>query len=257
MIAEADAVDLVQRLNRSAARSRPIVAVGLLFIIGGFIVLAVYLDSERRAALHFAQEQVQRAHDLDQTLDAAALIVAEPHGGAGQPSQWQRLSKLLNVAESQVNGLDATARAETPSVTPGRTVAPSGDTHAAADPTPAADTAPPKVIRLYFHVTDPAQKPAAAAVAASLSGQTLGASTIVVPGIELVPGAAGVDTVRCTKAAACAYLPKVTQWLNQRLASPKLRPLDLSARYGNSQGIKPGTYEVWFGTGPIAVAAGQ
>lgn len=255
LLSDADAQELIDRLKRSSRYWRPLVAIGLGLVIAGFIVLALALNSRAERAEHVAEVQEGQLRDLNATLSSARRIVEAGYAQQRENSQWQRLARLLRVADRQVEtistGVAASAVEQREMIVP------------RAEPTPQPATAAgpaseltPTVIRLYLHIGDEQQRPAAERVAAAWSGRAIGNSAIVVPGIELVAGKTD-NSLRCTRKDSCAVADQVLAWINASLATPSLHKLDLSARYVDSRKIRPGTFEIWFGPGPIELRTEQ
>lgn len=267
MLPEQDALDLIAGLERASQRSRPYVIFGLLAMLAGFVILAVYLnhqrqvsDSLRASAEQLAAEQTVRVRDLTATLNNARLIATEQHPPEQSADQWQRLTRLLRLATGDVASLGETvttysAESSPPVVVAAQMAPPPTQAAPAATPAPAQAQADPtpSVIRFWLHIVDESQRADAQKLATSWAGRSIGGVTIVVPGIELAQSDPE-DTIRCTKRAACAgeRFKPVTDWVNANLDGRSLRPVDLSRTYGNARGIRPGTYELWFGPGPIA-----
>ncbi|TGX50114.1 hypothetical protein E5A73_16945 [Sphingomonas gei] len=268
MLDKDEANDLIAGLERASQRSRPYVVFGLVAIVAGFVILAVYLNYQRqaaedlrRAAEQRAAEQTVKVADLTATLTNARLVAREAHPPERAAEQWERLSRLLQLASGDVRALGDSVNAEVaeaasvkagvaPVASP--TATPSARATADAVPAPAA---PPPVVRLFVHIADESQRPAAQALASGWAGREIDGIPVVVPGIQLARSDPE-NTLRCTKAPACARLVRVSGWVNASLASPQLRPIDVSRLYVKSRGIRPGSYELWFAPGEIAPARG-
>ena len=260
MLPEAEAQDLIAQLERASQRSRPYVIFGLVAIVAGFVILAGYLEYQRRAAEALAAEQTERVKDLTTSLNNAKLIASEPHAPESR-EQWERMKNLLALATGDVASLKASVSPNPAAAAPaaGVPVAPTPAASAApssvAPEAPATSAAvaavpPPPSIRLFIQIADASQRDAANRLASSWAGGTIDGITVVVPGVQLVRSDPE-NTIRCTQPAACARLAPVAAWVNGRLASPQLKPIDISRLYGSNAGIRPGTYELWFGPGEI------
>jgi hypothetical protein len=113
--------------------------------------------------------------------------------------------------------------------------------------------------RVYLHISEPAQRPAAEDLQRKVGEIRVGTGNpklaVVAPGVELVPGANVPPALRCFKKAECAGTARdLLKQLNERLETPKLQLQDLSARYENDEKLRPHHYEVWFGRGAVVVA---
>ncbi|MCX8475932.1 MAG: hypothetical protein MT490_09075 [Sphingomonas sp.] len=266
MLPEKDALELIAGLERASQRTRPYLIIGLLAIVAGFVILSYYLNEQRREAEGLrriaelrADEQGRKVEDLSATLDNARKVAGEAHPPERADEQWRRLRGLLKVADREVNALGSSVRAEAADAKAGAPAA----TGTAASPTPtpsaaaasiaAAPAAPPPAIRLFVHISDESQRPAAEALARSWAGRDIQGITVVVPGVQRARSDPE-NTIRCLKPDACALLGPVTDWVNKQLAAPQLTPRNLVRLYGKTPGVRPGTFEIWFDSGAIEPA---
>ena len=277
VLSEDEAHELVARLRATASRWRPLLVVGLLLILAGFVALAGYLQYRKAQAEELVKVQAVQIEQLNAMLGNAGQIVARARQVDKDSEDLKALSRLLGAADKQVTSLSETIDPATASVTAevGDVVAGPGDTHANVVPAhseaaktqvpPMAKAVPakaletvqqpaPAILRLFIHIASESQRPAAEAVAAAWSGRSIGSSTIVVPGIELVEGNSD-NSLRCTRSDTCAMAEEVLGWVNRSLAAPRLRKVDLSRSYRDARRIRPGTFEVWFGPGQIELSA--
>lgn len=263
MLTAEEAAELSAGFQKLSGHWRWWLAVGLALVLIGFAVLVTYLDERRRIAEAVARYQKDHASDLDATLQSARVVVASGLREHPDDPRWQSLNRLISAADVQVTSIDRAAGelvANQPGVAvpaPGANPASTASAPAPAPPVSAANVQPPiTVVRIFLHINDPAQRPAAQAVAAAWAGRRIGEASVVVPGIELVPQKAD-NTLRCTRTDSCAMADTVLQWINARLASPPLTKRDLSGKFAGATNIRPGTFEVWFAPGPISLRAGE
>lgn len=106
--------------------------------------------------------------------------------------------------------------------------------------------------RLFIHIATEDQRSVARDLELHLRENALISGPIVVPGIELIGRFTGRSAVRCFRDAECASEGRaLVDLLNQLLVTPSVRLEDLSARFEYATDIRPRTYELWFGPGPI------
>lgn len=110
--------------------------------------------------------------------------------------------------------------------------------------TPAASSS--GAIRVYLHISDESQRAAAEALETQLEQQRLGGRPIVVPGVELV-APQPTSSLRCLKVADCRLADALKSLVEQSLPGVRLETFNLSARFENEAGVRPGTYEIWLG----------
>lgn len=223
-------LEALAKLERFSRRTRPFLLIGLLAIALAFVIIVIYLQNERVAAQRRSEELAQRVETLNATLHDLQVLTARKDAEVN-PRQEEKVSALLANATAQVADLKV----------------------ANVDPTSAPRSeAPSGPIRVFLHITSEDQRPMAAKVQADLQTLTLDGREIVVPGIELVtPRRTG--TLRCLKAPDCQWAPKLLRLVNGRLASPGFVLLDLSGTYDKAPNVRPGTIELWFADGPIAL----
>jgi conflict system STAND superfamily ATPase len=109
--------------------------------------------------------------------------------------------------------------------------------------------------RVYLHITDEKYRAAAHTFELGLEATEINGAKIVVPGIELVSTAPSKSLLRCFREDDCkTEAPVVLKAANALLRLPQLELQDMSARYGQSAGIRPRHYEIWFAPGVIALS---
>lgn len=104
MIAERDALDLIEGLERSARRSRPFVLTGLVAMLIGFGTLVYYLEMQRREA----EARAEQAETLVRYLQKARA--------SGDRSRW--LGKALVEARDLSSSLAESGGAAAAEPTP-------------------------------------------------------------------------------------------------------------------------------------------
>jgi hypothetical protein len=101
-------------------------------------------------------------------------------------------------------------------------------------------------LRIYFHIRDEADRPAAARLKTAIeSASAPDGKWIIVPGIELVPGKQTKSQLKCFKKAECQSLgPALVQLISANGVPVELS--DQSATYEKSASIRPNHFEAWF-----------
>jgi hypothetical protein len=108
--------------------------------------------------------------------------------------------------------------------------------------------------RVYIHIADESQRPAAQMLARRLAGARLGDYTILVPGIQRVDGAPPKALLRCFVAEECTqYGGQLADILNRQLVDPKLRLQDFSRTYTPDGSIRALHFEIYFAPGAITL----
>lgn len=102
-------------------------------------------------------------------------------------------------------------------------------------------------VRIYFHITRPEDRSAAAAIEHSIEGmQAPEGTSIIVPGIEYVSTRSTKSILKCFRQAECEKLgPQLLEMFKQSNVTIELS--NQSARYENSTAIRPNHFEAWFG----------
>jgi hypothetical protein len=110
----------------------------------------------------------------------------------------------------------------------------------------AADSLP---IRIYFHIRDAGDKEVAGELGRNIAAAaTSTGNSIIVPGVQLIPGSQSESLLKCFKKAEC-------QALGDMLVKVfgdngvKLRLSDQSATFEKSDSIRPNHFEAWFASG--------
>ncbi len=269
MIPESDATRLIERLERHSRRSRPFLIYGLVAIIAGFLLLTWRInglreDAEQRRAEaeKKAGELLVRKTELRNRIDQAGQLAAAPHQPSEAPEVLRRIRTILGEASETTEKL-AAAEAPVPTVAAAAhqpdEVAPAQDAATKAAPLPKAESGTvaqiprPTAIRIFLHIAEQGQYSGAKELQWSLRGSSLDGTKIVVPGIEMVDQAD--DTLRCLKRQDCQRAEEVAALVNSKLRGRSLRIVNLSSRYEGRSNVRPGTYEVWLGGGPVLVSA--
>lgn len=105
-------------------------------------------------------------------------------------------------------------------------------------------------VRVYFHIRDGADRDGAQKVKEVIESNAIDGGAIVVPGIELVPGAQKISLLKCFRKAECE---KVGARLLQVFSDQGIAMVlsDRSSRYEKSTAIRPNHFEVWFAQGGV------
>jgi hypothetical protein len=114
--------------------------------------------------------------------------------------------------------------------------------HAKHDP--AAPATVGDSVRVFVHIADPAQLPAADRVRAELSRLHIGDGPVGTPPARIVAGLPRRTEVRCLKHADCGAAGRVARYLWQELGSP-VAVVDMSSLYERDGRVRPGSLELW------------
>ncbi len=252
---------------------------GAAGIIGTFVTVAIGFNTYVSGRTQVQVASQQRCIDLS-TAYMAMIRSANAADNAGQPPSIQdanykfllfnhdlRQAVCKSAGFAEDLGLPSTAQLQqiaappadqpiAPPIAPAVS-APSpgpGPSVAAAPPPPrpvVSATASP--LRVFVQIHDADQREAARALVQRLRAITVDGHPIIVPGIQLV-GSATQNSVRCLKAADCVLNEKLAAAISAQLVGANLDTLNLSGRYDSAPNVKAGTYELWFGPGPIVLA---
>src|SRR5262249_39662925 len=109
----------------------------------------------------------------------------------------------------------------------------------------AADALP---IRIYFHIRDNGDRSAAEDVGRSVASLAAPAgNSIVVPGVQFIPGQQTESLLKCFKQAECAPLgPTLVKLFADTNVQVKLSP---QSGFETSDAIRPNHFEAWFAPG--------
>jgi hypothetical protein len=104
-------------------------------------------------------------------------------------------------------------------------------------------------VRIYFHIRDERDRDAARALQQRIeSARTATGGSIIVPGIEFVPGQQAGSELRCFKTAECHALGDGLRRLFEEAGAP-VKLNDVSVTYERSTSIRPNHFEAWFAGG--------
>lgn len=190
-----------------------------------------------------AQEARQSAETLQRVASALEGVGAEASNWRLDPSAWE---EQLSMAKAQI-----VAQADTLS---SYGMASTADPTKAVRPAPAVGTG----VLLYIHIAGEGQAAAARTLARRLQAGVMPvvAAAVTVPDIAVVKAAPAQSLLRCFQPAECRSDGKaLLAVINDSLRAPRVTLDDVSARYGDSRGVRPGTYELWFAPGAIELAA--
>ncbi len=98
-------------------------------------------------------------------------------------------------------------------------------------------------MRVFIHVTDPAQRPAVDRIRSELGGLN-----VAVPPVRFVRNAPGRTELRCLKQADCAAASRIARDLTQALRTP-VTLVDMSRTYEHDGSVRPGSLELWVAPG--------
>jgi hypothetical protein len=160
--------------------------------------------------------------------------------------QLQQIDRLIaeKAPASEISGLITQAQ---------KSIDAQSDAIATVTQRPPPQQAPPP--RVYIHITDEAQRPAAQQLAKKLEQIRIEDMAVVVPGIQLVKGFDSKSVLRCFRSQECQPDgSSLVQTINGLLKTPQVTFEDLSKTYGQSTAIGPRHFELWFGPGRITLA---
>lgn len=122
MISETELLRKIDRVERVTGRARPLLLIGLLAIVVGFVLLSMYLDNERRDAIRARDEARELAFERSKAANATAtsLEAVRRALAAGDEREARR---LLGIAIVQTEKA-AQAPIPDPSIAQGPAAAP-------------------------------------------------------------------------------------------------------------------------------------
>lgn len=255
---EAEAQRREQRLR---ALYRGLGVLALLLVVSSTLGYIAWQQSQRAAAeLAESKRQFEAAMSA---REANATLVLEAHQSA------QALERVViglegaasasagAVAGSTNDVLQRTlSEAKTEIIAQVRNLASVAPPQAAAPVRPAPSPGAVAEPRLYIQVANERQAKLARGLELQLETRRLGATAIVVPGIEMVKAAPARSVLRCFQPEECRTDGvELLALVNGLLRTPTVVLEDLSGRYGDSRTIRPRHYELWFADGDIELAA--
>ncbi len=234
--------EIVKRMEESSIRSRPLLVLGVIATLLGFVFTIFYLNQLRNQTEIENESLRLRVEELTKTIDEAQNIqLRETAKGEKSTSE---LAEVLADASNRVAVLERDIPSYPKKAGSSETVMSTGSGRVKNAPTS----------RIYLHISDEAQRVTAARFGVSIISEDDDALRLVVPGVQLIKQG-GDNSLRCFSVADCATAQNgLLSFLNGKLASPKVHLADFSKRYGNSSLIRPGHYEIWFGADPIVLA---
>ena len=107
-LSAAEATALVERMRGVSSRWKPLMVVGLILIVSGFVVLAGIIELKREQAEAKVAEQAVQIADLNSTLDNTKVVIRQGlDTDPGDPG-WHALARLIGMADQQVASLNQT-----------------------------------------------------------------------------------------------------------------------------------------------------
>ena len=172
------------------------------------------------------EDAEERAQAVEKSADALREIgVLIRQAGVASPEAYDTLALARRRLEEQARALD---------------------TAGTDDPLP--DLPLEVEPRVYLHIVDEAQREVARGLQRVLEKVVLDGKRVDVPGIQLVQHGPRRNELRCFTPENCARdAPRIETALRDALEGHDLAIVDLSARYGGSGQVQPGTYEIWLG----------
>jgi hypothetical protein len=182
------------------------------------------------AARARSESQLQDAQKSAEALRKVDDQLADYAKARPKDAQWQEIQQVREQVQEQATALTRNAPAAVPAgETPG--------------------------VRIYIHITEESQRPAARSLQQSLGKIRLASGRVVAPGIEFVTNGTSRNVLRCFKAAECENPGRqLLTAINERVTSTKFEMQDLSDRYGDSTKLRPLHFEIWFAPGEIRLA---
>ena len=154
------------------------------------------------------------------------------------PPQQQRQAVASQLPFAPPRPLSRTL----PVAAPSRTLPPPVQT----DPAPELQRGGP--VRVFVHIGDPGQGPAADQVRAELSTLSIAGQPIATPPFRLVQSLPRGNEVRCLKHADCPAASGVARHLARTLGVP-VAVVDMSGTYEQDRAVRPGSLELWLRPG--------
>ena len=109
---------------------------------------------------------------------------------------------------------------------------------------PVQPALPGESVRVFVHIADAGQRPAADRLRAELNGLRFGDHPVETPPVRLVAGSPRRNEVRCLKHADCAAAGRVARYLAQSLGGP-VSVVDMSPQYEGDPRVRAGSLELW------------
>jgi hypothetical protein len=99
-------------------------------------------------------------------------------------------------------------------------------------------------VRVFVHVTDPAQRAEADRIRLELSRMRFANLPVGTPPVRFVRAAPRHTEVRCLKHADCPAATRVARHLAGTLNAP-VSVVDMSSQYERDPRVRPGSLELW------------
>ena len=154
------------------------------------------------------------------------------------------------VRPVQVHPSPPTPQVFQPRSAPPAPILPSPPTRLAA-PVPAQEPIRPAIptytggpARVFVHIADPSQLPAAEEIRSDLGALSVGGAPIGTPPVRIVSSTPGRTEVRCLKHADCQTARRVAAYLARDLGAP-IAVVDMSTTYEHDPGVRSGSLEFW------------
>ncbi len=182
-------------------------------------------------------------HDLRQAVCKRAGFAQD----LGLPSKTDLEQQLASPSPPDQGPAPVSVASASP---PGPPQAAASAPNVAAPSPPAPPRPAGTPLRLFVQIHDESQLGNANALMQWLRTMNLDNHPLVVLGPEKVPSA-NENSLRCLKREDCKLVGRLAALISTQLAGANLQTLDLSGRYESAPMVKPGTFELWFGPGPI------
>ena len=251
------------RKEQAAAREREerasrnkrflVVASAAAAVLIVMLIVAVTLGNRARAALAEKNAAlVQYERQLSEKHDQMSRAAEESEKTrAIEEATRHSAEELQKIRDQITGGASSTAQPATRSSAVRQIDALVSQLAATANTPTVAANGP----RVYLHIADIQYRGAARDFEQQLEAAQVGDAKIVVPGIELVRVWPPQSVLRCFSQEDCASEARsVLATANRLLQQPQLTLQDMSARYGQSNAIRPHHYEIWFAPGDIRLA---
>lgn len=178
-----------------------------------------------------AQSNQQSAESLRQVKDSLEKLQREAVSNNSTPGLAETLNKANAQLDNEVNILDKSGSIAEPPQAISKSLNP----------------------RVYIQISQEQQRATAMVLGRRISSLQLADMWVIVPGIELVEAVPRVTELRCFESVDCEAGRLLAQEINDLLEAPAVNLVNLSQRYGGSENIRPGHYELWLAPGELAL----
>jgi hypothetical protein len=235
-------------------------AARMKYVIGAWVVTAALLAL---AGLAFYDADRARKEAMVALEERSAALAAQSAAEAEVTKRFKQSEIERQAAEAKSNELqqgmtrltnELKAIGEKAGATASDDIGRAQATIAQIEQTNSASPVSP---RIYIHIADENQRPAARQLELGIESQKGGDASVLVPGIQLVKFAVAKPRLRCFVAADCKkWGDRLVKLVNSELVSPQVELEDFSATYTDTGAIRALHFELYFPPGRIVTRAG-